>query len=146
MVAVPGFPRPLSECVIGSRIGKNGYARYPGGRRGVQLYAHRVEYERAYGSIPDGYHVHHVCGTKACINPEHLQVLSPADHCALRRQCDHDDRYVKPSGQSYCRRCHNERQRPRERDRYRTDPEFRAMKISRSAATRASRKEVMPNV
>jgi hypothetical protein len=74
MVDTPPLPRPSSfkgmtdDCIIGTRIGKNGYARLPSGKRGVYLYAHRVAWENAYGEIPAGHHVHHGCGTKACVN------------------------------------------------------------------------------
>jgi len=30
--------------------------------------------------IPKGWHVHHACGVKLCVNPEHLRILSPVEH------------------------------------------------------------------
>jgi HNH endonuclease len=102
--------RPLSDCIIGSRVGKNGYARLPSGRRGIYFYAHRVAYQEAYGPIPEGFHVHHDCGNKACVNPEHMRALAPRDHHRLSGdRCGHHDRGMKKDGRSYCRVCERER-------------------------------------
>ena len=46
------------------------------------VYAHRFAYEQAYGEIPAGFHVHHSCGNRACVRPEHLIALSPEEHRA----------------------------------------------------------------
>jgi hypothetical protein len=40
---------------------------------GEQHRAHRWSYERFVGPIPDGLELDHLCRTKACVNPEHLQ-------------------------------------------------------------------------
>jgi hypothetical protein len=42
--------------------------------------AHRWFYETLVGPIPEGFHLHHECRTEACVNPDHLTPLSPADH------------------------------------------------------------------
>lgn len=34
--------------------------------------AHRVAYERAYGPIPTGKVIRHICNRPLCVNPEHL--------------------------------------------------------------------------
>jgi hypothetical protein len=55
------------------------FVRWEG--RDVLLY--RVVYERDRGEIPEGWHVHHLCEQGRCINPTHLEALSPTDHMAL---------------------------------------------------------------
>jgi hypothetical protein len=35
--------------------------------------AHRVVYEEAVGPIPEGLTIDHLCKTKDCVNPEHLE-------------------------------------------------------------------------
>lgn len=42
----------------------------------------RVWVERN-GPIPPGHDIHHICGRRRCINPDHLEALSRSDH--LRR-------------------------------------------------------------
>lgn len=51
-----------------------------------QLYhlnAHVVMYRLAYlggGPIPEGYHVHHQCHERACVNPTHLELNTAERH------------------------------------------------------------------
>jgi hypothetical protein len=144
MVDVPW----LGPCIIGPRIGTSGYARYPSGKRGDYLYAHRVEWEKAHGPIPEGMHIHHRCGTKACINVDHMELLTPSEHHAThgaeRRKCNHEDRYVRPDGRTRCRICSNAAENARQRQRYRTDPEYREKrKAAEKDRRRRRREEVM---
>ena len=52
---------------------KDGYGFYCGKR------VHRLAYEEKHGPIPEGAAVDHLCKTRACINPDHLQLHSMAD-------------------------------------------------------------------
>jgi HNH endonuclease len=42
--------------------------------------AHRVSYELAYGKIPDGLHLDHLCRVRACIRPDHLEAVTQAEN------------------------------------------------------------------
>lgn len=42
--------------------------------------AHRLSFERVYGPIPDGLTVDHECEVKACVEPEHLRLLTAKEN------------------------------------------------------------------
>lgn len=61
--------------------GTGGYGKLKvGGRHNA---THRLSYQAFVGPIPEGFAVHHKCGIALCINPEHLEAVSPSGHKAL---------------------------------------------------------------
>ncbi len=48
--------------------------------KGKPRKAHRVSYELAYGPIPDGQIIRHICGNPSCINAEHLCAGTPKEN------------------------------------------------------------------
>lgn len=68
-------PEPNSGCWLWmGAYSDDGYGTY-GAKRG-----HCISYEIFIGPIPHGYHVHHKCETTGCVNPDHLEALTPAEH------------------------------------------------------------------
>jgi hypothetical protein len=47
---------------------------------GAHHKAHRVVFEMANGPIPAGMHLHHKCENRSCVNPEHVMLVTRAEH------------------------------------------------------------------
>lgn len=94
----------------------DGYGRFSVG------YAHRFSYEKAIGPIPDGFHIDHLCRNRGCVNPAHLEAVTPRTNilrgvapsalavqmgrCKRGHEFTADNTYVQPStGHRRCRKC-----------------------------------------
>lgn len=63
-----------SDCWIYPVLLNTGYGRiYADGQ--TQL-THRITYEAMVGPIPNGHQIDHLCRTKACCNPSHLEPVT----------------------------------------------------------------------
>lgn len=71
-------PEPNSGCWLWSAaLGgfENTYGKF--GWQGASRYAHRISYEQLVGEIPEGLEVDHLCRTRLCVNPAHLEPVTP---------------------------------------------------------------------
>lgn len=76
--------RSDGECVIWTgSLYPNGYGTIYVNRRSVR--AHRYAWERANGEIPDGMTIDHMCHNRACVNVEHLRVVTNAQNQQNRK-------------------------------------------------------------
>lgn len=73
---------PNSGCWLwtaGLNRGGYGVIRVNGMGRGMS-YAHRISYEAHKGSIPDGAQLDHLCRTRSCVNPNHLEPVTAREN------------------------------------------------------------------
>jgi hypothetical protein len=105
---------------LGARL-PAGYGKIGMGKRGTWALAHRVVYELAWGPIPDGLVIDHLCGHPCCVNPLHLDavpqrinlvrgltpnmILHEANVCKYGHALTPDNVYVERRGKYTCRRC-----------------------------------------
>lgn len=72
-------PEPNSGCWLWTgALYTQGYGSFWDGAKSVR--AHRFAYEYFVGPIPDGLMTDHLCRVRCCINPKHLELVTPREN------------------------------------------------------------------
>ena len=96
-------------------VGHGGYGLFS------STQAHRVVYEAILGEIPQGLQLDHLCRTRDCVRPSHLEPVTPRinvrrsespaafnavkTHCLRGHAFDEINTYLFPDGRRCCRAC-----------------------------------------
>lgn len=125
-------PRPTTEERFWAKVNKtetcwlwtaqidaDGYGHFRwDGKRGA---AHRFAYEYFIGPIPNGLQLDHLCRTRACVNPAHLEPVTCREnllrgatfqsanalktHCQQGHPFDDENTYITANGSRACKAC-----------------------------------------
>ncbi|MCW2922276.1 MAG: hypothetical protein JWL76_2150 [Thermoleophilia bacterium] len=100
----------------------DGYGRFRSGAMGSKTVgAHRFAYEQLIGAIADGMVIDHTCRNRDCVNPSHMEVVTPAEntrrgngpsaanarkrHCVRGHEFTPENTIVRPGRGRGCKAC-----------------------------------------
>jgi HNH endonuclease len=101
-------------------IQSRGYGSFGPGGKSRSALAHRISYELAYGVVPPGLTLDHLCRVRACVNPRHLEPVTLEENsrrgspntgkvaCKRGHILSGDNLILRKDGRRWCRACKRE--------------------------------------
>lgn len=98
---------------------KDGYGAIGEGyREGRTLMAHRVVFQLLGIGIPEGMECDHLCFRRHCVNPDHIEIVTPLENklrqrrylkakCKKGHEMSGENLAISASGRRNCRTCKN---------------------------------------
>ncbi len=87
------------------KLRDNGYARIS--VDGTPVYSHRFAYETFKGPIAEGLTIDHLCRNRACVCPDHLEVVSGSENTSRAVPFRSADHYSKGRTKDVCKWGHS---------------------------------------
>lgn len=91
-----------TPCINWKFSTKKGYGQWTKLVNGKRPQAHRHLYEQKNGQIPKGMVLDHLCENKACVNTDHLEVVTPQENI---RRCERSPSVIN-AAKTHCPRGH----------------------------------------
>jgi len=107
---------PNSGCWLWLQsLNGGGYGSYYDVRNKRAWMAHRFAYTEQFGPIPRALQIDHLCRTRCCVNPWHLEPVTRSEnirratrlitHCPQGHPYDEQNTYISPAGIRQCKIC-----------------------------------------
>ena len=133
------FLRKITESLSGcwewlAYKTKEGYGQFGFNKKVV--YAHRFAYETLISPIPPQLEIDHLCRNPACVNPDHLEIVTHREndkrgiagmingarqksktHCPQGHSYDFFNTYITKNGYRICKMCNRIRAKEYQRER-----------------------------
>lgn len=118
---IPEYAPHLGPCWLWTAArDTGGYGQFGVDANRKARNAHRYAYMLLVGPIPEGYEIDHLCRVRHCVNPAHLEAVTPTEnkrrsgsgafharktHCPAGHPYDEANTYISPLGHRHCRIC-----------------------------------------